>query len=366
MDTLPVSSTLQNQPIPTTTALPPPNASIATHHCHVIVCSPRSALHQYRRMRKLKSPCQSGISLVQGPEKPSRRPPVNPYLVPVDSCCHPTSPPSRSNIPSPANSMPLVTPPNREGDSAKTVSPAVSNIVQMPGDDVSPPYHHVHTRKSSSSTPAHPRTHTSTDTKHTSLSYSSRSFPPSSPPPLHSNVPSPANSMSLVTRLGYEGDNAETVPSAGSSTARIPTDNVPPPYHHVHTRKPSSSTPAHPMIHTSIDTKHTSLSCSSESAPSPLPPSSHSGIPFLAGSTPLITPLNPEGDSAESVSSADPDVMPTPSNGSLPYHHARTRKSSSPMPAHPSTQTSIYTKHTSLPRSSRSAPPISNHYYLPL
>jgi len=73
-----------------------------------------------------------------------------------------------SNIPSSANSMSPVTPPNYEDNSAKIVSPTGSNTMQISGDNVSPPYHHVHARKSSSPIPTHTESQISIDTKHTS------------------------------------------------------------------------------------------------------------------------------------------------------------------------------------------------------
>ena len=101
-------------------------------------------------------------------EKSSRRSSVESYPTPTDVPQLPTPPSSHSNVPSPANSMSPATPPNYEGDSAKIVSSATSNTMQIPGDNVSPPYHHVHARKSSSPIPVHPKTQTSIDTKHTS------------------------------------------------------------------------------------------------------------------------------------------------------------------------------------------------------
>jgi hypothetical protein len=103
------------------------------------------------------------------PEKSSRRSSVDPYQTSADVPQLPTPPASHSNVPSPANSMSPVTPPNYEGDSAKIVSSAGSNTMQISGDNVSPPYHHhVHTRKSSSPLSAHTKSHASIDTKHTS------------------------------------------------------------------------------------------------------------------------------------------------------------------------------------------------------
>ena len=46
--------------------------------------------------------------------------------------------------------MSPVAPPNYESDNAKIVSSAGSNTMQIPDDNVSPPYHHVRTRKSPS------------------------------------------------------------------------------------------------------------------------------------------------------------------------------------------------------------------------
>ena len=75
----------------------------------------------------------------------------------------PTPPSSYSNIPSLANSMSLVTPPNYESDSTDIVSSAGSNTMQLSGDNISPPHHHVHARKSSSPIPAHMKTQTPID-----------------------------------------------------------------------------------------------------------------------------------------------------------------------------------------------------------
>ena len=98
-------------------------------------------------------------------EKSSRRLSVESYPTPTDVLQLPTPPSSHSNVPSPANSMSPTTPPNYEGDSVKMVSSATSNTMQISGDNVSPPYHHVHTCKSSP-IPAHPQTQTSIDAKH--------------------------------------------------------------------------------------------------------------------------------------------------------------------------------------------------------
>ena len=95
-------------------------------------------------------------------DKSSQRASANAYSVP------PTPPASHSNVPSPVESMSLATPPNYEGDT-KTVSPTGSNPMQISGDNVSLPYHHhIHTRKSSSPIPAHPKAQMAIDTKHTS------------------------------------------------------------------------------------------------------------------------------------------------------------------------------------------------------
>lgn len=61
-----------------------------------------------------------------------------------------------------------ITPPNYKGDSAKIASSARSNTMQIFGDNVSPPYRHVHARKMSSPILAHTKTQIPLDTKHTS------------------------------------------------------------------------------------------------------------------------------------------------------------------------------------------------------
>lgn len=99
-------------------------------------------------------------------DKSSRRSSVDPYPAQTDGPQLPTPPSTHSGVPSPANSMSPVTPPNYEGDTAKIVSSAGSNTMHISG--VSPPYHHVHTRKSSSPISAHPKAHISIDTKHIS------------------------------------------------------------------------------------------------------------------------------------------------------------------------------------------------------
>ena len=68
----------------------------------------------------------------------------------------PTPPATHLNIPSPANSMSLVTPSDHAGDTAKTVSSTGLNATQTPGNNISPPYHLAHMRKSSSPITAHP------------------------------------------------------------------------------------------------------------------------------------------------------------------------------------------------------------------
>jgi hypothetical protein len=65
--------------------------------------------------------------------------------------------------------MSPVNPLNPSRSNAKVVSSTGSNTMQIPGDIVSPPYHHVHARKSSSLVMAH----TKNDTKHTSPKRSS-------------------------------------------------------------------------------------------------------------------------------------------------------------------------------------------------
>jgi hypothetical protein len=64
------------------------------------------------------------------------------------------------------------TPHDTSRSNAKIVSSGGSNTMQIPGDHVSPPYHHVHTRKSSSPIPTHQKSQ-HIDTKHTSPKKSS-------------------------------------------------------------------------------------------------------------------------------------------------------------------------------------------------
>ena len=107
------------------------------------------------------------------PEKLSRRLLADPYPTSADVPQLPTPPASCSNVPSPANSVSPATPPNYEGDGAGIVSSGGSNTMQIFSDNVSPPYHHIHARKSSSPIPAHTKTHSSIDTKHISPKRSS-------------------------------------------------------------------------------------------------------------------------------------------------------------------------------------------------
>lgn len=92
------------------------------------------------------------------PEKSSRRSSVDSYPTPTDVPHLPTPPASHSNVPSPENSTPPVTPPNYQGDSAKIVSSVGFNTMQIPGNN----------GKSSSLIPAHTKAHIPIDTKHTS------------------------------------------------------------------------------------------------------------------------------------------------------------------------------------------------------
>ena len=98
-------------------------------------------------------------------EKSLRESSVKSYPTLTDIPQFPTLPSIHSNVPSPTNSMSSATLPNYEGDSAKIVSPAMSNMVQIPGDNTSPPYH-AFTRKVL--VPMHSKTQTSIDMKYTS------------------------------------------------------------------------------------------------------------------------------------------------------------------------------------------------------
>jgi hypothetical protein len=89
-------------------------------------------------------------------ERSSRRSSAESYPAPNDHPHLPTPPALLSDVSSPANSMSPATPVDTSRSNAKIVSSAGSNTMQIPGDNVSPPYHHhVHTRKSSSPIPAH-------------------------------------------------------------------------------------------------------------------------------------------------------------------------------------------------------------------
>ena len=72
------------------------------------------------------------------------------------------------NAPSPTNLMSPMTPLNYEGDNVKIVLSTL-NTMQILGDNISPPYHHVHAQKSSSPIPVHLKMQTSIDMKCVSL-----------------------------------------------------------------------------------------------------------------------------------------------------------------------------------------------------
>ena len=74
-------------------------------------------------------------------DKPSRRSSVDSFPIPTDPPQPPIPPASHSNVPSLANSMSPSPLPNCEGDSAKTVSSAGSNTMQISGNNLSLPYH---------------------------------------------------------------------------------------------------------------------------------------------------------------------------------------------------------------------------------
>ena len=114
------------------------------------------------------SPSQpvSGGSARSPPEKSSRRSSVDSsYPISTSVPQLPTPPASHSNVPSPMNSMPSVTPPNYEGDSTEVVSSTGLDIMRISGSSLSLPST-AHTRKSSSPIPAHTNSHSPTDTKH--------------------------------------------------------------------------------------------------------------------------------------------------------------------------------------------------------
>jgi len=130
--------------------------------------------------------------------------------------------------------------------STNTIPTAIPSF--GPGAPSSPP----------SSTPAIPQEKSSRRSSADSYPATSDRTHLPTPPALHSDVSSPANSMSPVTPSDASRSNAKIVSSAGSNTMQIPGDNVSPPYHHhVHSRKSSSPIPVHSKSQ-HIDTKHTS------------------------------------------------------------------------------------------------------------
>lgn len=134
----------------------PPETKYEQHpHCHPIIWSRCTSISS---LRDFLSTPREVISKVVG----------RVVSTPTDVPQLPTPPSSHSNVPSPANSMSPVTPPNYEGDTAKIVSSTGSNTMHISSDNISPPYHHVHARKSSSPIPAYTKSQISLDTKHTS------------------------------------------------------------------------------------------------------------------------------------------------------------------------------------------------------
>ena len=77
-----------------------------------------------------------------------------------------TSSTSHSNVPFPANSMPASPYPTTRVTVRRFISSTGSNTTQILGDNVLPPYPHVHARKSSLLIPAHTKTQIPQDTKH--------------------------------------------------------------------------------------------------------------------------------------------------------------------------------------------------------
>lgn len=81
------------------------------------------------------------------------------YPTPADPPQLSTPPTSHSNASSLINLMSPPTPPNYEGNSVKTISSTGLNMTQILGNNVSSPYHHAHTCKSSSLTLVHMKTY---------------------------------------------------------------------------------------------------------------------------------------------------------------------------------------------------------------
>ena len=73
-----------------------------------------------------------------------------------------------------------MTAPDLSSNNAKIVSSAGSNTMQIPGDIVSPPYHHVHSRKSSTPVTTHLKSQY-VDTRHTSPKKSSSIYQHAAP-----------------------------------------------------------------------------------------------------------------------------------------------------------------------------------------
>ena len=183
-------------PSPFLRAIRTPDAKHEQHtHSHPILWSWHTAISP---IRDLHSPSGKVIAEVVGRliSHPNGRPAAS------------NSTASHSNVPSLASSMSPVTPPSYEGDSVKIISSDGSNTMQIPGDNVSPPHHHVHARKSSSPIPAHTKTQIPTLhmlNPHATLMSATalqcyRSHPSSQPLHLFSGpIPGPAKKVDIAS-----------------------------------------------------------------------------------------------------------------------------------------------------------------------
>ena len=119
-------------------------------------------------------PPPSSSSISQ--ENSSRRSSANHYFGPTRGPQLPTPPMAHSDVSSPADSMSPTTPPDPSRSNARIVSSTGSNTIQFLGDNVSPPYHHIRTHRSSSPVAAHQKNR-HIDTKHISPKKSSDANP---------------------------------------------------------------------------------------------------------------------------------------------------------------------------------------------
>ena len=112
-------------------------------------------------------------------ERPSRRSSADSYTGTTDNTHLPT-PPLHSDASSPAFTMSPSTPPDVSHHNAKIMSSTGSNTMQISGDMLSPPYLHVHSRRSSSPITAYPKSQP-IETRRTSPKKSSHAYQHAAP-----------------------------------------------------------------------------------------------------------------------------------------------------------------------------------------